>query len=99
MSDDGAVPGAADGGQAPGFEFPCTMEITAIGAADDDIAARVAAVLVALDLSVIAGSERQRPSGKGNFVSVTVGIQCPSRALYERVHAALRADPAVRWTL
>lgn len=87
------------GGEAPGFEFPCTMEITAVGGVDDDMPGRVAAALAELDLQPIAGSERQRMSGKGNFVSVTVSIPCASREIYERIHAALRADPAVRWTL
>lgn len=84
---------------ATGFEFPCTMEITAVGGAADDMPARVAGVLADLGVEIIAGSERQRTSGKGNFVSVTVSIPCASREIYQRVHEALRADPAVRWTL
>lgn len=86
-------------GDATGFEFPCMMEITAVGAVDDDMSARVVSVLAGLGLQIIAGSERQRASGKGNFVSVTVSIPCASRETYEQIHAALRADPAVRWTL
>ena len=42
---------------------------------------------------------RTRPSAEGNYVSVIVTFTCPSREKYEAVHAALRADPDIRWTL
>jgi len=35
----------------------------------------------------------------GNYVSVALSFTCPSREKYDAAHAALRADPDVRWTL
>jgi len=48
---------------------------------------------------VLAGSVRLRPSREGNFVSVALSFTCPSREKYDAAHAALRADPDIRWTL
>ena len=42
---------------------------------------------------------RIRPSREGNYVSVTTTFTCPTREKYDAAHAALRADPAIRWTL
>jgi len=82
-----------------GFQFPGAFEITAVGHANAGLEQRVPAAIASLDLSVVAGSERVRPSSNGNFVSVSVMFNCPSREMYEAAHAELRADPAVKWTL
>ncbi|HET9819053.1 MAG TPA: DUF493 domain-containing protein [Rhodanobacteraceae bacterium] len=42
---------------------------------------------------------RERPSREGNYVSVSVMFTCPSREKYDAAHAALRADPGIRYTL
>ena len=56
--------------------------------------------IVGLGMAVLNGSLRTRPSNEGNYVSVSVTLPtCPSRDQYDAVHAALRADPAVKWTL
>ena len=60
---------------------------------------RVPQIIVGLGLAVINGSLRTRPSAEGHYVSVSVMFTCPSRDKYDAVHAALRADPDVRWTL
>jgi putative lipoic acid-binding regulatory protein len=44
-------------------------------------------------------SLRERTSREGNYVSVSVVFNCPSREKYEAAHAALRADPDIRYTL
>jgi len=82
-----------------GFQFPGAFEITAIGTAHTGLEERVPEIIVALGLAVLNGSMRTRPSAEGNYVSVSVTFTCPSREKYEAVHAALRADPHVRWTL
>ena len=82
-----------------GFQFPGAFEITAVGHANAGLEQRVPEAIASLDLSVVAGSERVRPSSNGNFVSVSVAFNCPSREMYEAAHAVLRADPAVKWTL
>ena len=50
-------------------------------------------------MSVLEGSRRTRASSEGRYVSVSVTFTCPSREKYDAAHAALRADPDVRWTL
>jgi len=42
---------------------------------------------------------RERSSSQGNYVSVSVVFNCPSREKYEEAHAALRAHPDIRYTL
>lgn len=82
-----------------GFQFPGVFEITAMGAADAQLEARVPEILAGLGLSVIDASLRTRASREGNYLSVTVSFTCPDRAAYEAAHAALRGTDGVRWTL
>jgi hypothetical protein len=82
-----------------GFQFPGAFEITAVGRAHAGLEERVAEIIVGLGMAVLNGSLRTRPSSEGHYVSVSVTFTCPSREKYEAAHAALRADPAVKWTL
>jgi putative lipoic acid-binding regulatory protein len=82
-----------------GFQFPGAFEITALGNAGVGLEQRVPDVIVALGMSVLDGSLRTRTSSEGRYVSVSVTFTCPSREKYDAAHAALRADPDVRWTL
>ena len=60
---------------------------------------RVVTILADLGLAVLAGTLRTRPSREGNYVAVTTSFTCPTREKYDAAHAALRADPDIRWTL
>lgn len=94
--------GAPEHGDDPGergFTFPGQFEITAVGDAAADLKARVPRLLVDAGFTVIDEVVRHRHSRNGNYLSVTVRFQCPSRERYEAAHAALRADPTVRHTL
>ena len=82
-----------------GFQFPGAFEITAMGDAHAGLEQRVPEIIAALGLSVIDGSLRTRASSEGRYVSVSVTFTCPTREKYEAAHAALRANPAIRWTL
>jgi len=82
-----------------GFQFPGVFEVTAMGKAYAGLEQRVPEIIVGLGLAVLNGSLRTCPSAEGNYLSVSVTFTCPSRAKYEAVHAALRADPDIRWTL
>ncbi len=82
-----------------GFQFPGAFEITAIGKAGAGLEERVPEIIVGIGLAVMNGSERVRPSSEGRYVSISVTFTCPSREKYEAAHAALRADPDIRWTL
>ena len=82
-----------------GFQFPGAFEITAMGKANHGLEERVAEIIVGLGMAVMNGSLRTRPSSEGNYISVSVTFTCPSREKYEAAHAALRADPDIKWTL
>ena len=82
-----------------GFQFPGAFEITAMGNAGAGLEQRVPELIVGLGLSVLDGSLRTRVSSEGRYVSVSVTFTCPSREKYDAAHAALRADPDIRWTL
>jgi uncharacterized protein len=82
-----------------GFQFPGAFEITAMGKANTGLEQRVPELLAGLGLNVLDGSVRTRPSREGNYVSVSVTFTCPSREKYDEAHAAVRAEPDVRWTL
>ena len=82
-----------------GFQFPGSFEITAMGNASAKLRERVVAILSGLGLTVLDASVRERPSSQGTYVSVSVIFNCPSRDKYDAAHAALRADPDIRYTL
>ncbi|MBD8525483.1 DUF493 family protein [Pseudomarimonas arenosa] len=82
-----------------GFRFPGVFEISAMGPADADLELRVPALLSAAGLRLVADSLRQRPSSKGNYVSVHISFHADDRQQYELAHSCLRACPDVKWTL
>jgi uncharacterized protein len=82
-----------------GFQFPGAFEITAMGKAGSGLERRVPQAIAALGLAVFDGSLRTRESREGHYVSVSVTFTCPSREKYDAAHAALRADPDIKWTL
>lgn len=82
-----------------GFQFPGVFELSAMGAADDDLQTLLPQLLEALGLTVDRSSLRVRPSSKGTYVAVAVSFQANSRADYDAAHAALRARPEIKWTI
>lgn len=82
-----------------GFQFPGVFEITAMGSAAAELERRVPEILAGLGLAVLADAVQVRPSREGNYVSVTASFTCPTREKYDAAHAALRAEPGIRWTL
>ena len=82
-----------------GFQFPGVFEITAMGRADADLERRVPEIVESVGVSVIAGSQRVRPSREGNYLAVSVSFTCPDREHYDAAHVALRASDGIRWTL
>jgi putative lipoic acid-binding regulatory protein len=85
--------------EGKGFQFPGEFEITALGDAGADLRRRVPQILEGEGLHVLHETVSQRASREGKFVSVTVSFRCENREQYDGAHAALRADPAIRYTL
>lgn len=82
-----------------GFQFPGEFEITAVGNTSANLPTHVPQLLERAGLHVLHETVRHRHSGAGNFVSVTVSFRCENREQYEAAHAALRADPDIRYTM
>jgi uncharacterized protein len=82
-----------------GFQFPGTFEISAMGSSEVLVEIVMIQVLQDLGLTVFPDTVRQRPSAKGNYVSITISFEAHSREDYDAAHGALRAHPAVKWTL
>ncbi|MEZ5454779.1 MAG: DUF493 family protein [Lysobacteraceae bacterium] len=82
-----------------GFQFPCHIEITAIGLMEADIPALLPTLLQQLGLEAHTESLNARASSAGKYVSVTMRFHAQCRADYDAAHGALRAHPAIKWTL
>ncbi len=95
----GADHGADGNEETRGFTFPGRFTITAVGDTEADLKTRVPGLLQDVGLDVLHETVRHRHSSKGNYISVTVDFDCPSREKYEAAHAVLRADPAIKYTL
>ena len=87
------------GKDGQGFQFPGEFEITAMGNASAELQTRVPQILEGIGLHVLHETVKHRPSREGNFLSVTVSFRCDTREQYDAAHAALRADPDIRYTL
>lgn len=82
-----------------GFQFPGVFEITAMGPADAGLEAEIPRVLGDAGITVLGDSVSTRASSGGRYVSVKCSVQVESRAQYDAAHLALRAHPAIKWTL
>jgi putative lipoic acid-binding regulatory protein len=82
-----------------GFHFPGVFEITAMGPAGAGLEERIPQVLEGIGLTVLRETVAARNSSGGRFVSIRLSFQAEDRARYEAAHAALRAEPDVKWTL
>lgn len=91
--------GHAQDASGKGFQFPGRFEITAVGEVAGDLRERVPQLLHEAGLDVLHETVRHRHSSNGNYISVTVSFDCPSREMYETAHHVLRADDSIKYTL
>lgn len=82
-----------------GFQFPGVFELAAMGAHDAGLDTDVPAALEALGLTVHHDRLTVRASSSGRYLSVRVVFEAQSRDDYDAAHGAIRALPAVKWTL
>lgn len=82
-----------------GFQFPGMFEITAMGPAGAGLEERIPVILEGIGLLVLRETVAARNSSGGRFVSIRLSFHAEDRGRYEAAHAALRAEPDIRWTL
>jgi hypothetical protein len=82
-----------------GFQFPGLFEITAMGPAGAGLEERIPEVLERIGIVVLRETVAARNSSGGRFVSIRLSFHAEDRERYEAAHAALRAEPDIRWTL
>lgn len=85
--------------EAQGFVFPGRFRITAIGDGDANLPMTVPATLAGLGLTVHHDSLSQRPSSKGNYLSVSVDYDADAREQMEAAQSALQQLDGVKWLL
>lgn len=88
-----------DGSPEPGFQFPGTFELSAMGAAEAGLETVLPELLEAAGIAVLREQVAVRASSAGRFVSVRIAFQAGSREQYEAAHVALRSHPEVKWTV
>ena len=80
------------------LEFPCHYQFKAVGAAGADFLSAVV-VAVSNTVSVPDDAVKSRPSGKGNYQSVSVMVTLHNFEQLTRVYADLRQVTGMRMLL
>jgi putative lipoic acid-binding regulatory protein len=81
------------------LEFPCDFPIKVMGAARDDFAQAVVAVVRAHAPDFDAATVEMRASGKGNYVAVTCTVRATSREQLDNLYRDLSSHPYVKIVL
>ncbi len=81
------------------LEFPCDFPIKVMGAARDDFAQAVAAVVQAHAPDFDAATLVMRASGQGNYLAVTCTVRATSRAQLDDLYRDLSSHPYVKIVL
>lgn len=81
------------------LEFPCDFPIKVMGAARDDFAQAVVAVVQAHAPDFDAATLALRASGQGNYLAVTCTVRATSRAQLDALYRDLSSHPYVKIVL
>lgn len=81
------------------LEFPCDFPIKVMGAARDDFAQAVIAVVRAHAPDFDADAAETRASGKGNYLAVTCIVRATSREQLDNLYSDLSSHPYVKIVL
>ena len=79
--------------------FPCDFPIKVMGKASDDFESQIITLIRAHAPDLKESAVRLRPSGKGNYVSVTVTVTATSKAQLDNIYLALNECEQVLMTL
>ena len=82
-----------------GFQFPGQFELSAMGAAGNDLERELPRLLEIAGLEVLTERVSWKHSSNGKYVSVRLVFKADNREQYDAAHTALRDHPEVKWTL
>ena len=81
------------------FNFPCDFPIKIMGRCDCDLEILVVEVINRHVSDLSENAVTTRPSGKGNFISVTVTVNATSREQLDNIYRELTAREEVLMAL
>ncbi|MCK4866064.1 MAG: DUF493 domain-containing protein [Gammaproteobacteria bacterium] len=81
------------------FNFPCQFPIKIMGRSDCELETLVVEVVNRHVPDLSENAVKTRPSGKGNFISVTVTITATSREQIDNIYLELTAREEVLMAL
>ena len=81
------------------FNFPCDFPIKIMGRCDCDLEILVVEVINRHVSDLSENAVATRPSGKGNFISVTVTVEATSREQLDNIYRELTAREEVLMAL
>lgn len=81
------------------IEFPCDFPIKIMGARRDDFAQTVVEIVLRHAPDFAAETVQMRPSGSGNYLSVTCTVRAVSRQQLDGLYRELSGHPMVKIVL
>lgn len=81
------------------FNFPCDFPIKIMGRCDCELETLVVEIVNKHVSNLTEGAVKTRPSGKGNFISVTVTVKATSREQLDNIYRELTAREEVLMAL
>jgi len=81
------------------FNFPCDFPIKIMGRCDCDLELIVVEIINRHVSDLSENAVKTRPSGKGNFISVTVTVNATSREQLDNIYLELTAREEVLMAL
>lgn len=81
------------------FNFPCDFPIKVMGRTDCELESLVVKIINKHVDDLAEGAVKSRPSGKGNFLSVTVTVTAHSREQLDNIYLELTAREEVLMAL
>lgn len=81
------------------FDFPCDFPIKIMGRCDCELEILVVEIVNKHVNTLSENAVKTRPSGKGNFISVTVTIKAESREQLDNIYLELTARDEVLMAL
>ena len=78
------------------IEYPTDFPLKIMGAAHDDFASTVTAVIIEHDPEFHEGKLSMRPSSKGNYIGLTAIVRATSHEQLDNIYRALTSHPMVK---